>query len=112
LVASTLPGGPKVRWRRAPNFGRDAAAGIAKQAACWTRKLSRDVNFNRPQTVEASRWRLPPGVPEVEPFVTGRSEGTGLGLTIVNKIARANGGKIRLLKAVVASDRGAIRRER
>jgi signal transduction histidine kinase len=41
-----------------------------------------------------------PGVPDTirdrlfEPFVTGRVEGTGLGLTIVSEIARANGGDV------------------
>jgi signal transduction histidine kinase len=44
-----------------------------------------------------------PGVPDAirdrlfEPFVTGRAEGTGLGLTIVSEIARANGGEARLV---------------
>jgi hypothetical protein len=44
-----------------------------------------------------------PGVPDAisdrlfEPFVTGRVEGTGLGLTIVSEIARANGGEARLV---------------
>jgi signal transduction histidine kinase len=44
-----------------------------------------------------------PGVPDTirgrlfEPFVTGRVEGTGLGLTIVSEIARANGGEARLV---------------
>ncbi len=32
-----------------------------------------------------------------EPFVTGRSEGTGLGLAVVREIARAHGGEARLL---------------
>jgi len=42
-----------------------------------------------------------PGVPDkirdrlFEPFVTGRVEGTGLGLTIVSEIARASGGEAR-----------------
>jgi signal transduction histidine kinase len=44
-----------------------------------------------------------PGVPDAirdrlfEPFVTGRVEGTGLGLTIVGEIARASGGEARLV---------------
>jgi signal transduction histidine kinase len=44
-----------------------------------------------------------PGVPDTirdrlfEPFVTGRVEGTGLGLTIVGEIARASGGEARLV---------------
>ena len=32
-----------------------------------------------------------------EPFVTGRSEGTGLGLAVVREIARAHGGEARLV---------------
>jgi signal transduction histidine kinase len=44
-----------------------------------------------------------PGVPDdirerlFEPFVTGRSKGTGLGLAVVREIARAHGGEARLL---------------
>jgi signal transduction histidine kinase len=44
-----------------------------------------------------------PGVPDTirdrlfEPFVTGRVEGTGLGLTIVGEIAQASGGEARLV---------------
>jgi len=34
-----------------------------------------------------------------EPFVTGRSEGTGLGLAVVREIARAHGGEARLVPA-------------
>jgi signal transduction histidine kinase len=43
------------------------------------------------------------GVPEnirerlFEPFVTGRTEGTGLGLSVVQEIARAHGGEARLV---------------
>ena len=32
-----------------------------------------------------------------EPFVTGRAEGTGLGLAVVREIARAHGGEARLV---------------
>ena len=32
-----------------------------------------------------------------EPFVTGRSEGTGLGLAVVREITRAHGGEARLV---------------
>jgi signal transduction histidine kinase len=44
-----------------------------------------------------------PGVPDnirerlFEPFVTGRTEGTGLGLAVVREIARAHGGEARLM---------------
>ena len=51
-----------------------------------------------------------PGVPEnirerlFEPFVTGREEGTGLGLAVVREIARAHGGEARL----VPTSQGAV----
>jgi signal transduction histidine kinase len=42
---------------------------------------------------------VPPDIRErlFEPFVTGRSEGTGLGLAVVRDIARAHGGDARLV---------------
>jgi signal transduction histidine kinase len=48
---------------------------------------------------------VPPDIRErlFEPFVTGRSEGTGLGLAVVRDIARAHGGDARL----VPTSRGA-----
>ena len=52
---------PRLKGRRKfgdfvpPNFGRDAPLASPSRLSRWTCKLSRDVNVNRPQIVEASR---------------------------------------------------------
>lgn len=50
-----------------------------------------------------------PGVPAAlrdrvfEPFVTGRTDGTGIGLAIVRETARAHGGEVRLVPAEIGA---------
>ena len=60
----------------------------AEHHAGKLRLLVRDTGQGVPDSV---RERL------FEPFITGRAEGTGLGLAVVREIARAHGGEARLV---------------
>ena len=60
----------------------------ARGRTCWVR-----VSDNGPGVATAVRPRL------FEPFVTGRSNGVGIGLALSRRIARAHGGDLSLLDA-------------
>lgn len=90
-------GGPEVRVHAAPTAVRQVLDNLVRNAVeastggeveVGTVEGAVEVRDRGPGLPEAVRARL------YEPFVTGRAEGTGLGLAVSQRIARALGGRI------------------